>query len=167
MRYHGFSAALLGAAVLLTSGCGGIPGPHVRAHPAGWKEQAAKGANPVWFNPQRPREQYMSFRQEHFNGSLKDLASLTTTNVILRHRGSRYVNGVPLPACPGEAGLQTYTLPAGAGHPSDLLKVAFTVWNNTAITIEYERPSKASDSKSAMQAMAESVCTAPIGNKVG
>jgi hypothetical protein len=62
----------------------------------------------------------------------------------------------PFAPCPGEAGLQTFTVP---GKPPQLLRVAFTQWNGTEKIASYERPAKASDDPAAMDQLRRTVCT--------
>lgn len=148
----------------MLAGCGGEPGPHYTGPPSGWKQQnTGSSANPVYVNPKNAREQYMVSKLTNFNGTLKDLASQVTTSTILSHKGAKFVNSVPFPGCPGEAGLQTFRMPPGPGHGEDLLRVAFTQWNGNGIVASYERPASAPDNKDALTAMAHSVCTSVLG----
>lgn len=95
-------------------------------------------------------------------GSLSDLASQITTDTLLRHRGAKLQKAEPFPACPGEAGEQTFTIPAAHGTAA-VLRVAFTVWNGTAKTASYQRPVRAPDDPAAMEALRRTVCTNPLG----
>lgn len=162
--YAVIATALLCAWTL--SACGGEPGPHYLGAPAGWKRQSTgNGGNPVWFNPKNPREQYMTTSTTNAYGTLKDVASTVSANAILQHPGAKFVSGIPFPGCPGEAGLQTFSLPPGPGHGKERLQVAFTIWNGKALTSQYEGPVNERPSAQAMHAMLESVCTEPLGNK--
>jgi hypothetical protein len=151
------AAALCGA---LLSACGGQPGPHQQAHPDGWKQQG-QGADAVWTDPQNPREEYRSSSNPNSTGTLKDLASQVTTNVVLQHKGAKFLKADPYPGCPGEAGLQTFSVPAPGGE--DVLRVAFTQWNGAALTASYLRPRSEADNQQALDAMTRTVCTAPVG----
>lgn len=154
------SALLLGVVAL--SACGGQPGPHYQGHPDGWKSEGS-GANTVWFNPADPREEYTTTSNPNANGTLKDLASQVTTNVILRHKGAKFVKAQPYPTCPGEAGMQTFTINGPKGE--DILRVGFTQWNGAALTASYQRPADKPDDRRALEAMTATVCTAPLGNQ--
>lgn len=154
------SALLLGAVAL--SACGGQPGPHYQGHPDGWKSEGS-GANTVWFSPTDPREEYTATSNPNANGTLKDLASQVTTNVILRHKGAKFVKAQPYPTCPGEAGMQTFTINGPKGE--DILRVGFTQWNGAALTASYQRPANKPDDRRALEAMTSTVCTAPLGNQ--
>lgn len=154
------TALLLGASAL--SACGGQPGPHYQGHPDGWKSQGG-GANTVWYSPTDPREQYVVTSNPNANGTLKDLASQVTTNTILRHKGAKFVKAEPYPICPGEAGMQTFTMQGPKGP--EILRVAFTQWNGAALTASYQRPENKPDDRRALAAMTSTVCTVPLGDQ--
>lgn len=154
-------AALLGVA--LVAACGGQPGPHVQAHPQGWTQQSRSKANVVWVDPKAPREHYTTASNPHFRGTLQDLASAITTNTLLSRKGAKFVRSDPFPACPGEAGIQTFTIPAAKSE--DILRVAFTQWNGAALTASYQRPISSSENTDALQAMTRTVCTAVLGKQ--
>ncbi len=154
-------AALLGVA--LVAACGGQPGPHVQAHPDGWTQQSHGKGNPVWFNPKAPREQYSTASNPHFSGTLQNLASAITTNTLLSHKGAKFVRSDPFPACPGEAGIQTFRIPGTKGE--DVLRVAFTQWNGAALTASYQRPISSPENTDALHAMTRTVCTAVLGTQ--
>lgn len=103
-------------------------------------------------------EHYRITKDASWNGSLKDLASQTAANIVLKYRGAKLLRADPFPACTGEAGLQTFTLP-GKGGAAQILRVAFTQWSGPAVTVIYERPRSSPDSKEAVDAMTRSLCT--------
>ena len=72
-----------------------------------------------------------------FTGSLSDLASRVAINQLLRHTGTRFIRSLPLPDCPGEAGLAYFR------GPKLLTEAAFGVENGRALTAVYERPIRA------------------------
>lgn len=121
---------------------------------------ACGGSGNQAFQP-RPGEHFAVKQTPSAGGSLSDLASQVTTDTLLRHRGAKLRKAEPFPPCPGEAGEQTFTVPA-AGGPT-VLHVAFTVWNGTAKTASYQRPAKAPDDPAAMEALRRAVCTNPLG----
>lgn len=84
-----------------------------------------------------------------------------TTNVVLQHKGAKFLKADPFPACPGEAGLQTFSVSGPGGE--DVLRVAFTQWNGAALTASYQRPRSDTDDPKALDAMTRTVCTAPAG----
>jgi hypothetical protein len=94
------------------------------------------------------------------SGSLSDLASQVTTDTLLRHKGAKLLSAVPFPPCPGEAGEQTFSVPARGGP--DVLHVAFTQWNGKTTIASYERPAKASDDPAAVDALRKAVCSNPL-----
>lgn len=93
--------------------------------------------------------------------SLSDLASQVTTDTLLQYRGAKLRKAEPFPPCPGEAGEQSFTVPAARG--AAVLQIAFTVWNGTAKTASYRRPAKAPNDPAAMEALRRTVCTNPLG----
>lgn len=154
MRGHDrLAASLLCAAAL--AACAG-QGRSQPAHPDGWKAQS--GAALAWVAPEDPRERYTASRDPGWNGSLKDLSSQVAINIILQYKGARLLRTDPFPACPGEAGVQTFAL--SGTRDRDVLRVAFTQWNGPALTIVYRRPGGLPDDKAAVDAMTRAVCTA-------
>ena len=120
--------------------------------PRGWKT-AADGS---WVNPADARQ---SFRvvAGAFDGTLKDLASQTTTDVILQ-RQVKYRSGVPFSRCPGEAGLQTF---ASAKPDGIVVQAAFSVQNGKRTVAEYARPASQKDDPAAIDALAANICVVP------
>lgn len=143
------------ACATLLSGCGqGAQG--AAAHPDGWQ---AKGK--LWIDPQNPREQYSIVSNPNSSLSLSDLASQVTTDALLSHKGARLLRADRFPACPGEAGLQTFLVRASGG--TDVLRIAFTQWSGTAVVASYQRPSPTPDDPAAVSAMTRAVCSAVVG----
>ncbi len=149
--------AALCCAVLLTACSGSRGGP---AHPAGWT-QRAQGQPTVWIDPNDPSEEYRVTSRPNSSGTLSDMASQVTTDTLLRYKGAELRKAVPFGPCPGEAGIQTFSLPAATGTLT--LQVAFTQWNGTAVTAAYQRPASAADDPAALEAMRRSVCSPTIG----
>lgn len=89
------------------------------------------------------------------------MASEVTLNTILRYKSAKLLKAEPFPACPGEAGRQTFRLPTARGPA--LLQVAFTQWTGTAVTVSYERPAAEPDRAEATDAMRRSVCSSVAG----
>lgn len=94
-----------------------------------------------------------TYRSTAYVGGLQSLASELAVDTVQRYSGSRLLRSIPFPACPGEAGLATYTLPGGR-----LLEVAFTVINGNAIDAEYLRPRSIGEAPAAITAMRQAVC---------
>lgn len=139
----------LAACVLALAACssGGTP-----SGPRGWKTSGNSG----WVNPADTRETFL-VSSASFDGTLKDLASQTTTDIILR-RQVKYRGGVPFSRCPGEAGLQTFE---SAKPPATVVEAAFSVQNNKRILAEYIRPASERDDPAAIDALAANVCVVP------
>jgi hypothetical protein len=141
----------------MLSACGGSAGT---PYPSGWTAHG-HGASAYWTDPQHPEERFSTTSVPNPNAGLKDLASQVTTDTLLRYHGSHLLRAEPFPPCPGEAGWQSFALPAGRGH--SILHVAFTQWNGTAKTATYERPASLPDDPGAITAMGHVVCATPIG----
>jgi ABC-type glycerol-3-phosphate transport system substrate-binding protein len=148
--------AALSCAALL-SACAGSGGAG-SAHPDGWAAQG-RGASAVWVDPQNPRERF-DVQSSTADGSLSDLASAVTTNTVLRHKGARLVRAEPFPACPGEAGWQTFALKTPGGLA--VLHVAFTQWNGSQVVASYQRPANLPDDPRAVDALRRDVCSNPV-----
>lgn len=154
MRTAARTYALCLAGALL-AGCGGSAPP---PHPQGWTAQGT-GASTVWVDPASPEQRYR-FSRTSAAGQLGDLASSVTTNTLLRYKGSKLLKGVPFPACPGEAGLQTFSLKTARGV--GILEVAFATWNGNTTVASYERPAAAAQDPAAESALRAAVCNTPL-----
>jgi hypothetical protein len=161
---NGYQADMRGAIAILAAcacaamltACGSSAGA---THPQGWTTHG-QGASAYWTDPGHASERFSSTSAANPNASLKDLASQVTTDTLLRYRGARLLRAEPFPPCPGEAGWQSFAVPAGRSHR--ILHVAFTQWNGTAKTASYERPADLPDDPSALTAMGHVVCATPI-----
>ena len=139
----------LAACAALFSGCGG---PGDSSGPRGWVHDS----DGLWTNRRSQHDRFTAVSAP-FDGTLKDLASQITTDVVLRNRG-QYIRGVPFARCPGEAGLQTFTL----GKARTLfLQVAFSVQNGRRVQASYQRGADEPDDPAAIDAMAANVCVMP------
>jgi hypothetical protein len=155
MRGLNVTLAALVCAAMFTA-CGGSGGS---PHPQGWTGHG-QGASAYWTNPQHADERFSTTSTSNPNASLKDLASQVTTDTLLRYRGAKLLRAEPFPPCPGEAGWQSFAVPAA--HGRRILHVAFTQWNGTAKTASYQRPADLPDDPSAITAMGRLVCATPI-----
>ena len=108
----------------------------------------------------RPGEQFTVTRKPTSNGSLSDLASQVTMNTLLGHKGAKLLKAEPFKACPGEAGEQTFRLPASSGPA--LLHVGFTQWNGKTTIVSYQRPASGTDDPQAIEAMRRELCSNPL-----
>jgi len=144
------SVITLVACGALFSGCSGS---NAAGGPRGWNQTAEH----VWSNPHAKSDTF-TIESRPYNGTLADLASLTTMNVVLRGPAKdrpKLVNAVPFTRCPAVAGLQTYKL-------SDRLEeVAFAVEGSQRIQASYIRLAKEPDDPAAIDAMAANVCALP------
>lgn len=96
---------------------------------------------------------------KNYSGTLQDLASQVPVNVILQHKGAKLVSSVPFDPCPGEAGLDRFSLPSASGHGKDILEVAFTNWNGNATIASYQRFATTAENPAALSAMRHAVCS--------
>jgi len=108
----------------------------------------------------RPGEHYSLTRKATSNGSLSDLASQVTMDTLLGHKGAKLLEAQPFKACPGEAGEQTFRLPAASG--AAVLHVGFAQWNGKTTIVSYQRPAGAADDPRAMEAMRHELCSNPL-----
>lgn len=143
---------LIAACAVLLASCASGGGP---VHPAGWTPRGA-GAAKIWTDPTHPQERFGTTARASATGTLGDLASQVTTDTLLQHRGAKLLKAQPYPACPGEAGLQTFSLKTREGPAR--LEVAFTQWNDQAKTAWYRRPAGQPAQAAATQAMSKAVC---------
>lgn len=149
MRYLAIALALLAA----TGGCGGGSGtPGEPSHPAGWTKSMQNGVE-TWSKPNSPAQVFTA-TSKPFDGTTKDLASQITLDTVLKRHG-KLLRTVAFPPCPGEAGVQTYSIP-----PSTLLTIAYAAYGDKALTASYSRPKNAPEDPAATDAMRSTVCTA-------
>lgn len=94
-------------------------------------------------------------QQKNYGGTLSDMASSVTTDTLLRYKGAKLLKAQPFAPCPGEAGMQTFSLDAGRA----VLEVAFTQWSGTAVTASYRRPVTAPEDPKAADALRGAVCS--------
>jgi hypothetical protein len=138
---------MLAACAALFSGCGSSGGG---TGPRGWNH-AAGG---LWTDPRSKQDEFR-VTSEPYDGTLKDLASLTTTNLVLRTH-AKLDSAAAFSPCPALAGLQGFTLPDGT-----LAKVAFAVRNGRRIQAEYVRSAEEPVDPAAIDALAANVCALP------
>jgi hypothetical protein len=101
--------------------------------PKGWAPVA--GAQNDWTSGSGDAQQEYSYTKAAFDGLLQDEASAVTIDALL-HRGAARLHGsVPFAACPGQAGLATFTLRNGG-----TLQVGFAVRDGEATRAVYTRP---------------------------
>jgi hypothetical protein len=147
---------------LLLVACGGRGGAGGQAHPDGWREQT-QGKTTAWVDPKDARQRYAVASTPNATGTLADLGAKITVDTLLRNRGAKLVrSAMPYPGCPGEAGLQTFSVPSGAHK--QILHVAYTQWNGTTVTAGYMRPAEVSDDSAAVNALTRAVCSAVSGS---
>ncbi len=118
--------------------------------PKGW--QPIAGERNAWSIGSGEQYQEYRFSSSPFGGGLPDLASQVTIATLTQHRGARLQSSVPLTACPGAAGVASFSLPGGRR-----LENGFSVHNGTAIRITYVRAGGRSDAR-ALEAMRKTLC---------
>jgi hypothetical protein len=126
--------------------------PHAGVGPAGWRKAGAT----TWVQGSDGAEQRYVSRSAAFSGSLKDLASQETINVLLRNPGVHFVGSLPLAQCPAQAGLATF------GSSTHIIEAAFSVQNGQAVTILYLRPARAKASDAVRSAMGATLCAQAV-----
>lgn len=149
------------ATALLLAACGGQGGSGGQAHPDGWRAQT-QGKTTAWIDPKDPRQRYAVSSDPKSAGTLADLGAKITVDTLLRNKGAKLVRpAMPYPGCPGEAGLQTFSLPDR--DPKGILRVAYTQWSGKAVTAGYVRPADVPDDPAAVNALTRAVCSAVSG----
>lgn len=122
------------------------------AGPAGWTKVSAG----TWVHGAGSAQQRYTIASTTFNGSLQDLASQQTINVVLHERGARFVRSDPFPNCPGQAGVATFR------SPKAIIEDGFALQSSEAITILYQRPAAvANPAPEVPAAMNATLCVPP------
>jgi hypothetical protein len=122
--------------------------------PKGW--QAVPGSSDEWSNGSDAALQSYSIVRHPFSGSLQDLASAATIDVLLHHHGSRLRGSTPFAPCPGAAGVATFALP-----DAQVLQEGFALRDGSSIRTSYVRPAAAPADPSVNDAMQSALCTPP------
>jgi len=96
------------------------------------------------------------YARTKFAGSLQDLASAVTIDVLLHHPGARLKSSNPFAPCPGEAGVATFLLPGGKA-----LDEGFAVHNGNSVRTTYLRPAASATDPNVATAMQSALCVRP------
>ena len=139
------------APLVLAAGCGHGGSA---AGPAGW--QPMPGASAAWTSGSGPNAQEYRYVRRQFAGTLQDLASSVTIDVLLRNRGAKLQGSVPFAPCPGTAAVATFTLPGGK-----TLEQGFAARDNQSVQTAYVRPAGAAADPAVTAAMQSSLCITP------
>jgi hypothetical protein len=123
--------------------------------PAGW--EPIPGAKSGWTTGTGAHTQIYLYAKRSFGGTLQDLASQETINVLLRYRGATLLRSDPFGACPGAAGVATFKL-----EGARVLERGFSVQNAQAIEVTYLRPASVPPDAAATAAMKGALCAAPL-----
>jgi hypothetical protein len=123
--------------------------------PAGW--QPIPGAKSGWTTGTAANTQIYQYAKRSFGGTLQDLASQETINVLLRYRGARFLRSDPFGPCPGAAAVATFKL-----EGARILERGFSVQNGQAIEVTYLRPASAPPDAAATEAMKGALCAPPL-----
>jgi hypothetical protein len=123
--------------------------------PSGW--QPIPGATGGWTTGTGNNTQIYLYAKRSFGGTLQDLASQETINVLLRYHGARLLRSDPFGPCPGAAGVAAFKLAGGR-----ILERGFSVQNGHAVEVTYLRPASAAPDGAASQAMKGALCAAPL-----
>ena len=114
------------------------------------------GASAAWTSGSGADAQQYRYVRRQFGGTLQDLASSITIDVLLHHSGARLQGSVPFAPCPGTAGVATFTLPGGK-----TLDEGFAARDNQSVQTTYIRPSAATADPAVTAAMQNSLCITP------
>lgn len=138
------------AALALLAACGRGGGASA---PKGW--QPVADATDSWTSGGAKPQEYLYHRAK-FGGTLTDLASAVTINVLIHYRGARFRNSVPFAPCQGAAGVATFILPNGS-----ILQEGFAVSDGDSIRTTYIRPPGTAADPAAVEAMQNALCVTP------
>jgi hypothetical protein len=133
------------AASFALGACAGSPGP------SGW--QAVPGSPDAWTTGSGASQQRFTYEKKAFSGTLQDLTSQQTIDVLLHHRGSKFQRSDVFPACPGIAAIAFFSL--GNGRT---LEEGYAVEDGHAVLVGYDRPSAASPDAAAVTARERALC---------
>jgi hypothetical protein len=123
--------------------------------PAGW--QPIPGTRSGWMTGTGGNVQIYLYAKRSFGGTLQDLASQETINVLLRYRGARFLRSEPFSPCPGAAGVATFKL-----EGARILERGFSVQNGQALEVTYLRPASTPPDAAATAAMKGALCAPPL-----
>jgi hypothetical protein len=119
--------------------------------PKGW--QPVPGASGAWSTGEGAVAQQYFYAAQSFGGTLQDLASRITIDVLMRRHGAKLRGSIPFAPCPGAAGLATFVLPE-----RKTLEEGFAVRNGQAVRASYLRPSGTPVDPSVTDAMQRVLC---------
>jgi len=119
--------------------------------PKGW--QPMPGASSAWSSGNGSNEQIYVYATRQFGGSLQDLASQLTIDVLMHRPGVKFRGSVPFAPCPGRAGIATFAL-----RDRTTMQEAFAVDNGQAIQITYLRPTGSPVDPKVTAAMQDALC---------
>lgn len=121
--------------------------------PEGWTKVSANST--TWTLGEGSTQQIYRLERAPFTGSLAALGARQTIAVVLGGHGVRLRSTVPFPACPGAAGVATFS--SGA----QIIESAYAVLDGNAVTIRYERPKSFAESPAVQAAMQRTLCAPP------
>jgi hypothetical protein len=153
------SSALAMLYILGAAGCGAAPGRGAQSHPNGWESRRTPSGT-VWVDPHQTQQRFAAGSAGNATGTLADLGAKITVDTLLAHKAAKLIRAMPYPGCPGEAGLQAFTVSGSGGRR--VLRIAYSNWGGNAVTAAYERPVAASDEPEAVEALSRAVCTAVV-----
>ncbi|MGA8575629.1 MAG: hypothetical protein WB609_08115 [Candidatus Cybelea sp.] len=111
------------------------------------------GPRSAWSSGTGTTAQEYSFTRRPFDGTLQDLASTVTIDVLLHHRGARLGGSNPFKPCPGAAGIATFSVPG-----ERRLDEGFAVRDGVAIRTSYVRPAGVAEDPNVIDAMRNALC---------
>jgi hypothetical protein len=115
-------------AALILAACGGAS-----TAPEGFKP--VPGSNDTWSRDSAAGHEEYTISRNSFSGVLQDFASQVTIDALIQNGGGRLRGSVPFAACPGAAGLASFSL-----HGGETLQVGFAVHDGQGIRAAYKRP---------------------------
>jgi hypothetical protein len=138
--------AVIFLALATACGGGGTPAPD------GWS--AVPGGHDTW---SKGAQRY-SYTQISFSGTLQDLASAQTVNVVLRNHAARFIKSDVFHPCPGQAAVATFAL----GKTQTLEQGFAELPNDRAVLVTYVRPNGVPVDPAVTAAMQRALCVSPV-----
>jgi hypothetical protein len=114
---------------------------------------AIPGSSDAWSHGNGAARQEYSYSRKRFAGALQDLASGVAIDTLLRNPGAKLRSSKPFAACPGAAGIATFSLRGGM-----TLEEGFAVHDALAVRTVYTLPAGAQPDPNVIAAMQNVLC---------
>jgi len=131
---------------IVLSACGGAT-----PAPKGW--MAIPGSSDAWSHGNGAARQEYSYGRKRFAGGVQDLASAVAIDALLHNPGAKLRSSNPFAACPGAAGVATFSLRRGM-----TLQEGFAVHDGLAVRTDYTLQAGSRPDPNVIAAMQNVLC---------